>query len=233
MSLKSFYQTFYQHEQLYRLPGESFAPIAFRAVEVAALPGSVKTPGHAWQTEEEPVPALVASPVAPTPTLPAPIPITEPVAPPVEVVLPIVVVPTDLPQRPIVLPAPVPVMPVAPPKIKHKVLLLADEDLDPSSLLFLEKVLNAVNLDITGVDLLNLHGAGDIDFADLLRGKHIHHFITFGVPFERVGLDIMMDRYQPVRFEGITFLIVDALPVIEANQKLKRSLWEALKRIFA
>ena len=143
------------------------------------------------------------------------------------VVEPVILPKATIPQPPIL-----PVMPVAPPKIRHKVLLLADEELDPSSLLFLEKILNAVNLDITGVDLLNLHGAGDIDFADLLRGKHIHHFITFGVPFERVGLDIMMDRYQPVRFEGITFLIADALPVIEANQKLKRSLWESLKRVF-
>ncbi len=193
MSLKSFYQTFYQHEQLYRLPGESFASVAFRAVEPV----------------QEPAEVLIVSPQPPVIEF-SPVP------------------PAAEPQRPIL-----PVMPVASPKIKHKVLLLADEELDPSSLLFLEKILNAVNLDITGVDLLNLHGVGDIDFAAVLRGKHIHHFITFGVPFERLGLDIMMDRYQPVRFEGITFLIADALPVIEANQKLKRALWEALKRIFA
>lgn len=116
--------------------------------------------------------------------------------------------------------------------LKHKVLLLADEDLSPSDLLFLERILKAVNLDIEGVDLLNVYGVSDVDFAAVLRHKHIHHFITFGVPFQRINLDIMMDRYQPVRFDGITFLMADSLPVIEANQTLKKLLWNSLKRIF-
>ena len=116
--------------------------------------------------------------------------------------------------------------------IKHKVLLLADEELSPSDLLFLEKILKAVNLDIDGVDLLNVYGVADVDFLAILRHKHIHHFITFGVPFSRINLDIMMDRYQPVRFHGITFLMADSLPVIEANPTLKRLLWNSLKRTF-
>ncbi len=116
--------------------------------------------------------------------------------------------------------------------LKHKVLLLADEDLSPSDLLFLERILKAVNLDIEGVDLLNVYGVSDVDFAAVLRHKYINHFITFGVPFQRINLDIMMDRYQPVRFDGITFLMADSLPVIEANQTLKKLLWNSLKRIF-
>lgn len=223
MSLKSFYQTFYQHEQLYRLPGETFAPVAFRSLEplqetadvLVVEPDDVGLLRPAKPENElvAEIPNLIQQTEALRPILP----VVESVALP-----PAAVLPPAVPQT----------WPVASPKIRHKVLLLADEELDPSSLLFLEKILNAVNLDITGVDLLNLHGVSDIDFATVLRDKHIHHFITFGVPFERVGLDIMMDRYQPVRFEGITFLIADALPVIEANQKLKRALWEALKRVF-
>lgn len=116
--------------------------------------------------------------------------------------------------------------------IKHKVLLLADEDLSPSDLLFLERILKAVNLDIDGVDLLNVYGVSDVDFAAVLRHKHINHFITFGVPFQRINLDIMMDRYHPIRFDGITFLMADSLPVIEANQALKKLLWNSLKRVF-
>lgn len=118
------------------------------------------------------------------------------------------------------------------PQLNHKVLLLADEELDPSNLLFLEKILKAVNLNVDGVDLLNLHGVQGMDFAELLRGKYINHFITFGVPFERINLDIMMDRYSPVRFEGITFLMADSLPTIEADQNLKKRLWSALQRVF-
>jgi DNA polymerase III psi subunit len=118
------------------------------------------------------------------------------------------------------------------PQLNHKVLLLADEELDPSNLLFLEKILKAVNLNVDGVDLLNLHGVQNMDFAELLKGKYINHFITFGVPFERINLDIMMDRYAPVRFEGINFLMADSLPTIEADQNLKKRLWSALQRVF-
>ncbi len=118
------------------------------------------------------------------------------------------------------------------PQLNHKVLLLADEELDPSNVLFLEKILKAVNLNVDGVDLLNLHGVQDVNFAELLRGKYINHFITFGVPFERIHLDIMMDRYSPVRFEGITFLLADSLPTIEADQQLKKRLWGCLQRVF-
>jgi DNA polymerase III psi subunit len=118
------------------------------------------------------------------------------------------------------------------PQLNHKVLLLADEELDPSNLLFLEKILKAVNLNVNGVDLLNLRGVQNVDFDELLKGKYINHFITFGVPFERINLDIMMDRYAPVRFEGITFLMADSLPTIEADQNLKKRLWAALQRVF-
>lgn len=118
------------------------------------------------------------------------------------------------------------------PEINQKVLLLADEELDPSNLIFLEKILKAVNLNIDGVDLLNLNGVRDVDFAEMVHGKHVHHFITFGVPFSRIHLDIAMDRYQPVRFFGITFLMADSLPTIEADQNLKKRLWAALQQVF-
>ncbi|AQG78935.1 hypothetical protein [Spirosoma montaniterrae] len=183
MSVRAFYQTLYQTDQLFQFRNESWAIDA---------------------TEPEPT-VLVVMPeplpkAAPRPTVPS-------VRPPV------------LPHRSM-------------PQLNHKVLLLADEELDPSNVLFLEKILKAVNLNVDGVDLLNLHGSGDIDFAELVHGKHIHHFITFGVPFSRIHLDILMDRYQPVRFFGINFLMADSLPTIEADQTLKKRLWSALQQIF-
>ena len=69
-------------------------------------------------------------------------------------------------------------------------------------------------------------------FAAMVQDKHIHHFITFGVPFSRIKLDIAMDRYHPVRFFGINFLMADSLPTIEADQNLKRRLWGALQQVF-
>ena len=232
MSAKNFYQTLYQSDSVFRVANESWSAIE-ATVQVVDEPDTtadsdllmaldtLAAESTLVKSELILVDELVVVPVIIPPT-------PEPIV--------LVTTPEPLPE-----PAPRPTTPsIFPPiqqqprlpQLNHKVLLLADEELDPSNLLFLEKILKAVNLNIDGVDLLNLHGVQDMNFAELLRGKYINHFITFGVPFERVNLDIMMDRYAPVRFEGITFLMADSLPTIEADQNLKKRLWAALRRVF-
>ena len=130
-------------------------------------------------------------------------------------------------QKPI---EPVPVEIIAP-TLNHQVLFLTNE-LSPSDAIFLEKVLKAVNLNLDGVDILNFEGAQLIDFKPLLRAKKIHHFISFGVPFLKVNLDIMMNRYDIKVLSGINFLFTDPLAVIQEDDQLKRALWGCLKTIF-
>ena len=223
MSATNFYQTLYQTDQLFRLANDTWDPVD-NVADVAVLdePNSPET----TKSDRSDADFLTALDELANPAPPSVVTLVdEPVDPPVLVVAvaepeptAVIVSPEPLPE-----PAPRPTTPsILPPvqqqsrlpQLNHKVLLLADEELDPSNLLFLEKILKAVNLNINGVDLLNLHGVQDMDFAELLRGKYINHFITFGVPFERINLDIMMDRYAPVRFEGITFLLADTLQTI-------------------
>ncbi|QJW89632.1 hypothetical protein HNV11_09675 [Spirosoma taeanense] len=236
MSVKNFYQTLYQTDQLFRLAGESWTVSAEQPAEPSGEPSRV-TDANMPDLLSELEALSVGLETKPVETMLVDTPVTIPMAVPAE---PQPVVVTAMPE-PLPQPAPRPTTPsILPPlqqqprmpQLNHKVLLLADEELDPSNLLFLEKILKAVNLNVNGVDLLNLHGAKDMDFAELLKGKYINHFITFGVPFERINLDIMMDRYSPVRFEGITFLMADSLPTIEADQNLKKRLWAALQRVF-
>lgn len=242
MSATNFYQTFYQTEQLFRLADESWDAVAI-ADDSQSADSVVETDEPATavtarsdtrfliELDQLSAPLEPALVVVPVPDIL--IPVLVEAAPEPSVVL---ATPELLPQ-----PAPRPTTPsVLPPlqqpsrlpQLNHKVLLLADEELDPSNLLFLEKILKSVNLNVNGVDLLNLQGTRNMDFGELVKGKYINHFITFGVPFERINLDIMMDRYAPARFEGITFLMVDSLPTIEADQNLKRRLWTALQRVF-
>lgn len=237
MSARNFYQTLYQTDTLFRLADDAWNPVVQSPTDTLV---------------DEPVDATVSEPVAVTTgfldeldAITAGNTVTETVT----VTEAVIIEPIEAAPEPVVVRAPEPLPEPAPrpttpsilppiqqqsrlPKLNHKVLVLADEELDPSNLLFLEKILKAVNLNIDGVDLLNLHGVRDVNFDELLKGKYINHFITFGVPFERINLDIMMDRYSPVRFEGITFLMADSLPTIEADQALKKRLWQALQRVF-
>ncbi|MDB5241465.1 MAG: hypothetical protein JWP57_2090 [Spirosoma sp.] len=238
MSATNFYQTFYQSEQLFRLDNDPWTLTNQGTNTDTSVKEIVTTDVTArkdadflTQLDRLSTTAELISPVD-TPVV-VQIDIETDTALPAPALL---VTPEPLPQ-----PAPRPTTPsILPPiqqharlpELNHKVLLLADEELDPSNLLFLEKILKAVNLNVNGVDLLNLRGAQNMDFGELVKGKYINHFITFGVPFERINLDIMMDRYAPVRFEGITFLMADSLPTIEADQNLKKRLWAALQRVF-
>lgn len=238
MSARNFYQTLYQSDSIFRLPNEPWDTVTQSNAPADDSPvGASVTDAPDLLAELDTLlagsEATGVTPLLVDTAINVPIP-ASPEAEPEPVVL--TTMPEPLPQplprptTPSILP-PIQQQPRLP-QLNHKVLLLADEDLDPSNLLFLEKILKAVNLNINGVDLLNLHGVQELDFAELLRGKYINHFITFGVPFERINLDIMMDRYAPVRFEGITFLMADSLPTIEADQNLKKRLWGALQRIF-
>jgi len=239
------YETLYQTEQLFRIPNERWgaASVGTDAPDMADAP----VPTDALLSDLDDLLAKTIAPDADAVLVDTSddallVDDSEPVmlvsiveAPPEPEPVTLVIEPEPLPKptpRPTVPPVVAPAQQVQMPKLNHKVLLLADEELDPSNLLFLEKILNAVNLNIDGVDLLNLHGVREVDFADLVHEKKIHHFITFGVPFNRIHLDILMDRYQPVRFFGINFLMADSLPTIEADRVLKKRLWDALKQIF-
>ncbi|GAA4403389.1 hypothetical protein GCM10023187_19410 [Nibrella viscosa] len=221
MSNKAFYQALYQNDQLFRL---NEAPIPVRvAPELVTLPAA-----EAVTAKPEPVAVPVRSTTTAT---------VEPVAEPVKVIIP---EPMDVPAG-IAEKVTAPAQPVAPkavrtvpatPSVNQKVLILVDEDLTPSDHLFLEKILKAVNLNLEGAELYNLHNSQPSEIKAMLQGKLINHFFTFGVPFSQIHLDIMMDRYHPVRFEGITFMMADSLPAIEADKDLKKRLWGALQRIF-
>ncbi|GAA4457984.1 hypothetical protein GCM10023189_29540 [Nibrella saemangeumensis] len=220
MSHKAFYQALYQNDQLFRLD-EAPIPVMV-APERVARPVVEEVPQEV-SAELEALPVATAT--------------TEPMAEPVTVIIPEpMVIPAAIVEK-VTAPAP----PVAPksvrnvpaiPPVNQKVLILVDEDLTPADHLFLEKILNAVSLNLEGVDLVNIHNSQAMEFEPLLRGKVIHHFFTFGVPFSQINLDIMMDRYHPVRFDGITFMMADSLPVIEEDKDLKKRLWGALQRIF-
>jgi hypothetical protein len=224
MSANAFYQTLYQTDQLFRIPGDSWGETPAEQIPAEQTLAIIDELIPAQPDLLADLDRLAAGPAA----VDVASATTMVVAPPESVtILP------SAPPRASTPPMRAPDQPSArPAPLNHKVLLLADEELDPSNLLFLEKILKAVNLNVNGVDLLNLNGAKDIDFAAMVADKHVHHFITFGVPFNRIKLDIGMDRYHPVRFFGINFLMADSLPTIEADQQLKRRLWGALQQLF-
>ncbi|WP_234737045.1 hypothetical protein [Tellurirhabdus bombi] len=171
--------------------------------------------------EPEPIiPIITAAepPPAPTPQI-----VVEPEQAPAAEVAPIITESTPV--------LPEVTQPVIP-QINQKVLILVNDDLTPSEQILLENILKSVNLNLEGVDLLNLTGSGLINLRPVLASKRVHHFISFGVPFTEIRLNITLNRYDPKELAGITFMLADPLSAIEADRALKRQLWLSLQQIF-
>jgi hypothetical protein len=166
--------------------------------------------------EEQPEPPVPepAHVQAPVPTLPA-----TPAIP---------VQPPALPQTP--------VLAEEFPALKHKVLVLTDEpkqqEMLMSEALFLDNILKAVGHSLETSDVLNFSFMPGQDARTVLSGKKTNFFISFGVPLIKLNLDLLLVPYTPKNVEGIWFLLVDPLVVIEADRNLKKKLWQALQKMF-
>ena len=144
-----------------------------------------------------------------------------------------------LPASPVIArPAPTPPAP-APldfPGLKHRILILIDEqkqeNMIASEALFLDNILKAVGHSTDHADILNFSFLPGQDARQVFSEKRTNFFITFGVPLIKLHLDLLLTPYTPKNIEGIWFLLADPLVVIEENRDLKKKLWQALKQMF-
>lgn len=213
------FQILYQNETLFQLEDRVLPELP--AIEAIEQP-------------EPPVPEP-ANVQAPVPTLPA-----TPAQPSVSVQPPTTSQPA-LPQTPAVTASP-PVNTPAPapatafPALKHKVLVLTDEpkqqEMLMSEALFLDNILKAVGHSLETSDVVNFSFMPGQDARTVLSGKKTNFFISFGVPLIKLHLDLLLVPYTPKNVEGIWFLLVDPLVVIEADRNLKKKLWQALQKMF-
>lgn len=208
------FQILYQNETLFQLEDRVLT----------------ERPGPALVEEQPeppvPEPAHVQAPVPTLPATPA-VPLQPPVLP-------------QTPSAPETSPAPanalIPALADEFPALKHKVLVLTDEpkqqEMLMSEALFLDNILKAVGHSLETSDILNFSFMPGQDARTVLSSKKTNFFISFGVPLIKLNLDLLLVPYTPKNLEGIWFLLVDPLVVIEADRNLKKKLWQALQKMF-
>ncbi|GGH48072.1 hypothetical protein GCM10007423_49040 [Dyadobacter endophyticus] len=204
------FQILYQNETLFQLEDRVLPELP--VAEVAEQPAP---PVPEPVTVQAPVPSLPATPAVPA------TPLASPQA-------------TVAPAAPVNAPAPMPGTEF--PALKHKVLVLTDEpkqqEMLMSEALFLDNILKAVGHSLETSDVLNFSFMPGQDARTVLSGKKTNFFISFGVPLIKLNLDLLLVPYTPKNLEGIWFLLVDPLVVIEADRNLKKKLWQALQKMF-
>jgi hypothetical protein len=99
---------------------------------------------------------------------------------------------------------------------------------------FLLKVLEALSLNLTKVDLLDTDHYPEVSFRDLIYNHTVQAILFFG---EESGGDFLpklkLNRYEVKDLKGVKFLYADNLTIIGNNQdNEKRKLWECLKAVF-
>jgi hypothetical protein len=112
-------------------------------------------------------------------------------------------------------------------------LLLIVDTISEAEKVFLEKVLKAVNLDLNSVEVITLGMLNETGFISLSTNKSYKKIISFGVPFVKLNLQIMLMPYENKLIEGVWFMLAEKLVVVENDVAHKRSLWASLQHMFA
>lgn len=107
-----------------------------------------------------------------------------------------------------------------------------------SSLGYLEKILKAAGIDMKS-DAFTVSVSSEQQFRldPLELPENIRYFLLFGVHPRQLSLHFVLKPYHPTQYNGITYLKVDALTVIQqeraaGNNQKAGLLWQALQQIF-
>lgn len=116
-------------------------------------------------------------------------------------------------------------------KTKHLVVV---KNLQQAEREMLGKILNAIDLNLEFVDLLDVNLYPDIDFKTLIYGNMPKAILYFGPESGGEFLTkLRLEIYTPKTLKEIRFLVADSLSQILLNaHNEKRKLWEALKVVF-
>lgn len=118
----------------------------------------------------------------------------------------------------------------------YKILVLVDnprqKDLDASEGVLLYKILKAVGYDSEDTDILNVGWLESQALQNELQNRTAHYLISFGVPLNKLFMDLLLNPYEPTVVDKIKFLLADPLSVVDADVDVKKRLWAALKLMF-
>lgn len=117
-------------------------------------------------------------------------------------------------------------------KFRNQVLILTDT-ISESEKALLVKILGAIGLTIDQIDLVELSKVQTLDYQSFLSQNVTKKFVSFGIGLGKINWNILLNIYQPKNIAGVDFLLSDELRVLETNNDLKKTLWGALKAMFA
>lgn len=121
-------------------------------------------------------------------------------------------------------------------KNAKQIAILVKEPLAPyindASLAFLTKVLQAVNLSLADVAILNAQHQ-QISFEQLNAELKAKKVLLFNIPTHELSLPIVFPHFQVQSHAGCAYLCAPSLSQIENDVATKKQFWAALQKMFA
>ncbi len=114
---------------------------------------------------------------------------------------------------------------------KQKVIILLNS-LNPTDSDLLGKILGAVKLDLSSVDVVEIDKTKDINLSQIFTQNSVSQLITFGINLLKVNLDVKLIPYQILEKQGVKFIYSDSLSDIQHDIPKKKALWGSLKGMF-
>jgi hypothetical protein len=100
-------------------------------------------------------------------------------------------------------------------------------------LLIVDTISEAEKVFLNSVEVITLGMLNETGFISLSTNKSYKKIISFGVPFVKLNLQIMLMPYENKLIEGVWFMLAEKLVVVENDVAHKRSLWASLQHMFA
>lgn len=113
--------------------------------------------------------------------------------------------------------------------------LLVFQQLSDTDREFLLKIVQALGLSFTKVDLLELKDYPFLDFKETIYTNKVQSILFFGKHGDTAFIDkLKLEPYQEKEIKNINFLLVDELKTVSANKNNeKRKLWGKLQVLFS
>ena len=99
-----------------------------------------------------------------------------------------------------------------------------------SEKVLLESMMKACKVEMEAIKLMDFEESSGFDFG-LIFGKN-NTIISFGLPMQRLKVDINIFPYQAKINKTEKLLLADSLDKFENDKVLKLKLWTELKKIF-
>jgi len=118
---------------------------------------------------------------------------------------------------------------------KGLLVVIFEEETRSELLPFLTKILGAVQYDLArDAQTVNITDKTVFSLMNLCNyaEKEINQVLFFGQSPKQVGLNLSVQKYQPVAVGGKRILFADDLAVIHDDTELKKALWASLQAMF-